>query len=366
VSEPDPLPPDAPLVDPERFSAWAGERLPGGGPIEVERIREGHSNLTFVVHRHGLEWILRRPPRGPLLPTAHDVLREFRVLDLLARTGSRARVPRVVAACEDPSVIGVPFYLMERVAGEVIRDRLPPWLADDSLDADRRRALAFDLVDALAELHSTDAAPFVEAGIGKPSGYLARQVRRWRGQREGIQTAAEERGTTARDLRDYDAVRDWLEANLPPETGEATIVHGDYKLDNVLVLPRARQVAPQVNAILDWEMATVGDPLADLGYLLSFWVEAGDDPWRAALSGGVYSAAGMPTRDEVVEWYGERTGRSMRDVRFYVTLAVWKLAILLEASYNRHLAGTTDDPFFELLDVGVPALLQYARSVCGA
>jgi aminoglycoside phosphotransferase (APT) family kinase protein len=366
VSEPDPLPDEAPLVDPERFSAWAGERLPGGGPIEVERLREGHSNLTFVVRRHGLEWILRRPPRGRLLPTAHDVLREFRVLDLLARIGSPARVPRVVAACEDPSVIGVPFYLMERVAGEVIRDRLPPWLADDSLDADRRRALAFDLVDALAELHSTDAEPFVETGIGKPSGYLARQVRRWRGQREGIQASAAERGTTARDLPDYDAVRDWLEANLPAETGEATIVHGDYKLDNVLVLPRTREVTPQVNAILDWEMATVGDPLADLGYLLSFWVEAGDDPWRAALSGGVYSAAGMPTRDEVVAWYGERTGRSMRDVRFYVTLAVWKLAILLEASYNRYLAGTTDDPFFELLDVGVPALLQYARSVCGA
>jgi aminoglycoside phosphotransferase (APT) family kinase protein len=136
----------------------------------------------------------------------------------------------------------------------------------------------------------------------------------------------------------------------------------------VLVLPGHREAGtpPQVNAILDWEMATVGDPLADLGYLLSFWVEAGDDPWRAALSGGVYSATGMPTRDEVVAWYGERTGRSLRDVRFYVTLAVWKLAILLEASYNRYLAGTTDDPFFELLDVGVPALLEYARAICGA
>lgn len=357
-----------PLVDIERFSAWAHARLPGDGPIEVDRLREGHSNLTFVVRRHGFEWIMRRPPRGPLLPTAHDVLREYRVLDLLQRSGATVRIPRVVAACEDPSVIGVPFYLMEKVSGDVIRDRLPEWLADDALDADRRRALAFDLVDALAELHSVDPAPFVEGGIGRASGYVERQVRRWRGQREGIQAAASERGTTARDLPDYDAVRDWLEANLPVETGAPTVVHGDYKLDNVLALPGHRRsgTPPQVNAILDWEMATVGDPLADLGYLLSFWVEAGDDPWRAALSGGVYGAKGMPTRDEVVAWYGERTGRSMRDMRFYVTLAVWKLAILLEASYNRHLAGTTDDPFFSLLDVGVPALLEYARKVSGA
>jgi aminoglycoside phosphotransferase (APT) family kinase protein len=356
-------PDDRPLVDLERFTAWAAPRLPGRGAIEVDRLREGHSNLTFVVRRDGREWILRRPPRGPLLPTAHDVLREFRVLDLLARTGSPARVPAVTTACEDDGVIGAPFYLMERAGGEVIRERLPAWLADDERDPPRRRALAFDLVDALAELHSTDPAPLIEAGIGKPSGYLARQVRRWRGQREGIQAGAAERGATARDLPDYDVVRDWLEANLPDDTQRPTVVHGDYKLDNVLSVPGD---PPRVNAILDWEMATVGDPLADLGYLLSFWVEAGDEPWRETLSGVVYRAAGMPTRDEVVERYGSRTGRSMRDVRFYVTLAVWKLAILLEASYNRHLAGTTDDPFFALLDVGVPALLDYARRVCGA
>jgi aminoglycoside phosphotransferase (APT) family kinase protein len=354
---------ETPLVDVSRFSSWAVSRLPGDGEIEVERLREGHSNLTFVVRRDGREWILRRPPRGPLLPTAHDVLREFRVLDLLARTGSPARVPAVTDACEDEAVIGVPFYLMERAEGDVIRERLPEWLADDSRDPPRRRSLAFDLVDALAELHSTDPSPFVEAGIGRPSGYLARQVRRWRGQREGIQAAARDRGTEARELSDYDVVRDWLEANLPEETERPTLVHGDYKLDNVLSVDGE---PPRVNAILDWEMATVGDPLADLGYLLSFWAEAGDEPWREALSGSVYSAPGMPTRDEVVERYGSVTGRSMRDVRFYVTLAVWKLAILLEASYNRHLAGTTDDPFFAMLDVGVPALLDYARRVCGA
>ena len=354
---------ETPLVDVSRFSSWAASRLPGSGEIDVERLREGHSNLTFVVRRDGREWILRRPPRGPLLPTAHDVLREFRVLDLLSRTGSPARVPSVTAMCQDESVIGVPFYLMERAEGDVIRERLPAWLADDSRDQPRRRALAFDLIDALAELHATDPEPFVEAGIGRPSGYLERQVRRWRGQREGIQAAAHERGTEARELPDYDAVRDWLEASLPDETERPTVVHGDYKLDNVLSQPSD---PPRVNAILDWEMATVGDPLADLGYLLSFWVEAGDEPWREALSGGVYSAPGMPTRDEVIERYGSATGRSMRDVRFYVTLAVWKLAILLEASYNRHLAGTTDDPFFAMLDVGVPALLDFARRVCGA
>ena len=354
-----------PLVDPEALTRWAGESLPGSGAVAVERLAAGHSNLTFIVRRAGTptEWILRRPPRGPLLPTAHDVVREYRVMKLLAESGAGVRVPTVSAVCEDTGVIGVPFYLMERVDGEVIRETLPGWLADDAAHLERRRTLAYDLVDALAELHSAPFEPFVAAGIGKPSGYLARQLRRWRGQREGIQAAFEATGDTARELPDYDRVRDWLEANLPEESGPPALVHGDYKLDNVIVQGGD---SPRIAAIVDWEMATVGDPLADLGYLLSFWAEAGEENPFSDVAGRVSTAPGFPTRAELIDRYAERTGRSMSDVTFYVTLAVWKLAILLEASYSRHLAGTTDDPFFALLDEGVPALLARARELCGA
>lgn len=335
------------LVDPERLTDHVAGRLPGTGPLEVERLSAGHSNLTFVVRRDGHEWILRRPPQGPLLPTAHDVIREYRVLDLLGRSGSGARVPTVRLACEDPDVIGAPFYLMDRVEGEVIRTSLPAWAGEP-----QRRAIGFELVDALAELHAVPVEPFVDAGIGKPDGYLARQLRRWRGQREGAKT---------RELPDYDALSLWLEEHLPMQAG-TSLVHGDYKLDNVAMSADG----PRLTAILDWEMATVGDPMADLGYLMSFWIEPGERDEFSEVAGNVTTEPGFPTRDEMVARYAATSGRDVSDLTAYVVLAIWKLAILLEGSYSRHLAGTTDDPFFALLDKGVPSLLARARQVAGA
>jgi aminoglycoside phosphotransferase (APT) family kinase protein len=354
-----------PLVDADRLTAYAGDRLPGTGPLTVTRLAAGHSNLTFVVRRAaaGSEWILRRPPLGPLLPTAHDVIREHRVLDLLARSRPPVRVPHVVLACEDPAVLGAPFYLMERVPGTVIRTELPSFVGE----GDRHR-LGLELVDALAELHAVPIEPFVAAGIGRPEGYLGRQLKRWRGQFEGALVAKaqlEQAGLDrpVRALPDYDVVSEWLGAHLP-ESGAPAVVHGDYKLDNVVVAPTDH--GPRITAILDWEMATVGDPLADLGYLLSLWVEPGEDTGFLAVAGAISALPGFARRAELVERYQQQTGRSMTDVTFYVTLAGWKLAILLEASYVRHLTGTTDDPFFALLEDGVPALLARARSICGA
>ena len=357
------------LVDPAALSAWveAQPALPGAGPVTVERLAEGHSNLTFVVRRAATdrEWILRRPPRGPLLPTAHDVLREHRVIEALAASGTTVRVPRALAACADPDVLGAPFYLMERGDGVVIRDTLPDWLADDHRHTAGRRALGLDVADTLAELHAVPYQPLVGAGLGKPGGYLARQLRRWRGQREGIQQAVAAAGGRARDLPDYDAVRDWLADHLPDE-GQPAPVHGDYKLDNLLVRggpgPGAGD-APRVTAILDWEMATVGDPLADLGWLLSLWPQLGEsDP----LGSDVTTAPGFPGRGELIDRYADASGREVYDLDWFVTLAIWKMAVLLEASYHRHLAGLADDPFFERLDEGVPALLARAREVSGA
>jgi aminoglycoside phosphotransferase (APT) family kinase protein len=361
--------PTPPLVDPDALSAWVDEQpaLPGAGPVEVERLAAGHSNLTFVVRRAGAdgEWVLRRPPRGPLLPTAHDVLREYRVIELLAHSGTGVRVPTALAACDDPEVIGAPFYLMQRGDGIVIRDELPDWLADDDRDTAGRHALGLDVVDALAELHLAPYEPFVAAGLGKAGGYLDRQLRRWRGQREGIQRAAADAGGRARDLPDYDAVSAWLVDHLPDE-GDPCVVHGDYKLDNLLVTggsgPGAA-AAPRVTAILDWEMATVGDGLADLSWLLSFWPNYGEE---GPLGSRVTAAPGFPDRGELVDRYADKTGRAVHDVEWFTTLAIWKLAILLEASYHRHLAGQADDPFFAELEQYVPALLARAREVCGA
>ena len=359
----------------ERLTAWlaTGEaasslaRLltdePDGLSVSVRRLAEGHSNLTYVVAVGGRELILRRPPAGPLLPTAHDVVREYRVLDLLARSDVPVRVPRVLALCEDDGVLGAPFYLMERAVGVVIRDVLPAWL-----DPAGQHALGLDLAAALAEIHRVPVAPFVAAGLGREGGYLERQLRRWVGQREGIEAAVAASGGLARALPDYDAVRDWLRDQLPSEQ-EPAVVHGDYKLDNVVVAGGAGERGTdlagvaRVGAVVDWEMATVGDPRADLGYLLSFWPEPGE---RYPLGDLVAGGAGFPTRAELVEVWQQGTGRAAGDTTWFVTLAVWKLAVLLEASYHRHLAGSTDDPFFATLEQGVPDLLAHAREVCGA
>ncbi|HEX7187989.1 MAG TPA: phosphotransferase family protein [Actinomycetes bacterium] len=349
--------PAASLVDVERLGPWCEERLPGSGRVHLRRLAAGHSNLTYVVTRDDRAWILRRPPAGPLLPTAHDVLREYRVLELLARSDVPVRVPRVTIACSDESVAGAPFYLMERAEGVVIRDVLPAWL-----DEAGRRALGLDLAATLADLHRVDPRPFVAAGLGRPSGYLARQLRRWTGQREGIRAAVAAGGRRARGLPDYDVVRDWLQAGLPAEQA-AAVVHGDYKLDNVVVGPGE---TPRVAAVLDWEMATVGDPRADLGYLLAFWPQDGRAGGGFPLGELATSGPGFPSRAEVVAAWEGGTGRRAGSTTWFETLAVWKLAVLLEASYHRHLAGLTDDPFFATLDEGVPALLAHAREVCGA
>jgi aminoglycoside phosphotransferase (APT) family kinase protein len=340
---------DQVLVDPERLAAWLGTT----DLVTVSRLGEGHSNLTYAVRSGGRSWVLRRPPAGPLLPTAHDVVREYRVLDLLVRADAPVRVPRPVAVCEDPDVLGAPFYLMERVEGVVVRDAVPGWL-----DEPRRHALGLDLATAFAEVHRADPGPFVDAGLGRPGGYLGRQLRRWTGQRDGIRAAVAAAGGRARDLPDYDRVRDWLAAHLPAETAPA-VVHGDAKLDNALVGPGQ---TPAIAAVLDWEMATVGDPRADLGYLLSFWPEPGE---AHPVAGLVADREGFPSRAEMVAAWEQATGRTAGDLRWFVTLADWKLAVLLEASYHRHLAGSTDDPFFATLERGVPALLARARETCG-
>ncbi|HEX2058500.1 MAG TPA: phosphotransferase family protein [Actinomycetota bacterium] len=331
------------LVDPAALESYLSEALPGNGELVVQRHQAGHSNETFFVTRGESRWVLRRPPAGAFLPSAHDVKREHMVLAGLADTP--VRVPRPVLMCEDESVIGVPFYLMERVDGVVVRDDLPEWL-----DEEQRTHVGSELVDALVELHSVDPASCGLGGFGRPSGYLERQLRRWTGQLELTLPFT-------RPLPDLERIGEWLAANRP-EQSETTLVHGDYKLDNVVF---ADGPPPRLVAILDWEMSTLGDPLADLGWMVSFWRQAGEEAGDVfSRTSRVTALPGFQSRSELVHRYAHATGRDVSALTWYQVLAVWKLAILLEGSYARHLAGMTDDPFFAEMEHGVPALAARA------
>jgi len=343
-------------LDPRRVQSWAADKGLGSGPWQVEPLGQGHSNLTFLVRGAGGELVARRPPLGPLQPTAHDVLREAAVL---ARLGAGpVPVPTVLATCEDPSVVGAPFFLMTKVDGVVLRGALPRPLADRPA---AQRALGLDVADVLARIHGVDPAPFLAAGLGRPDGYLARQLSRWTAQRSGLVDAVARAGGTARALPDSDALARWLTAHCPDEIAP-TLVHGDFKLDNLLIADVATAV-PRVAAVLDWEMATVGDPRADLGYLLALWPQPGEP---AALPGGDAPAVLALPRAELAARWAARTGCDPEPLDWFQALALWKLATLLEVSYHRWLAGRSDDAMFASLESGVPALLARGREVAGA
>jgi aminoglycoside phosphotransferase (APT) family kinase protein len=349
-----------PLVDLVALERYLRERLGGldpdggrsgepDGSIEVERHLAGHSNETFFVRLDGREWVLRRPPRGAFLPTAHDVTREYRVLSALA--GTAVRAPRPLLSCEDASIIGAPFYLMDRVDGVVIRDSLPEAF---QADVESRAEIGDELVDALVELHAVDWRSVGLDGLARPSGYLERQLKRWRGQLSLTEPLT-------RSLPDLHRVSVWLEDHQPSNS-EVTIVHGDYKLDNVAF---HRDRPARLVSILDWEMSTLGDPLADVGWKLSFWRDAADPEESVLDRQTVSRLPGFQPRDHLLARYEARSGRTVAHLAFYRALAVWKLAILLEGSFARHLAGLTDDPFFASLQEGVPALAAMALALTG-
>lgn len=317
----------------------------GSGPVRAEPVGEGHSNVTYLIRRDGDEaWVLRRPPRPPLPPSAHDVLRE--ALLLRAVQDAPVRTPRVLLTCDDESVIGAPFYVMERIEGDVITHTLPERFDGDAA----RRAMGEELIDALVEIHGVDWKGVGLEGYGKPTGYLERQLRRFGGLWEHNRT---------REIPTMEKVTAWLAANRP-ESGAATIVHGDYRLGNTMFGPGT---PPRIVAIFDWELATIGDPLADLGYLTATYAQPGDPDGTLFTLGAVTRQPGFPSRDELIARYEERSGRSMGSVGWYQTLALWKAAVFLEGSYKRRLAGTTEDPFFDLLATGVPELADQAWAV---
>ena len=318
----------------------AANGLDAPGELSAAPIGEGHSNVTFAL---GTGVVLRRPPRGPLPPSAHDVLREARLLRALE--GTAVRVPKVLAVCEDPALIGAPFYVMERVAGEVITDSVPGELDNPS----ERARIAEQLIDALVELHAVDWVSAGLEGFGKPTGYLERQLRRFGGLWEHNKT---------RELPEVEELGRWLSANLPASPA-ATIVHGDYRLGNTMF---ASHAPAQLVAIFDWEMATIGDPLADVGYMVMQWTQPDDPPAKFNLH-NVTRLEGFPTREGLLARYEERSGRSMQVLDWYVTLALWKAVVFMEGNYKRALAGSTDDPYLKTFGDGVVEIAQRALDV---
>lgn len=313
------------------------------GPLHAKLMHGGRSNLTYALSLGEERWVLRRPPLGGLTPSAHDMGREYRVVDALQRTD--VPVARTVVLCEDASVIGAPFSVVSHVDGVVLRTvaDLEP-IAQDDLDR-----CAHSLMAALARLH---AVPHKEVGLGafgKPEGYLGRQVRRWRDQWQRVAT---------RELADVDTLHARLAESVPVESG-ASIVHGDFRIDNAIL---ASDSLDTVRAIVDWEMATLGDPLADLALTLVY----GDPAFGPVLGGGAASTSDrMPSVDALAESYARTSGRDLGALEFYLALGYFKIAVIAEGIHARYLAGQTVGEGFETVGEAVPELVSAGLRACG-
>ena len=334
-----------PGIDTTRVTAWLERHVPGAhGPFAFEVIAGGHSNLTFkVTGADGRRFVLRRPPLGHVLASAHDMGREHRIISGLQRTA--VPVAPALGFCDDLAVNGAPFYVMGFVDGYVLRDRAA---AEAVLDPAARRTASESLVDTMAAIHAVDLDAAGLADLGRHEGYIARQLRRWYGQWNQQKT---------RELPAVDRVHDELSRRIP-EQGPATLVHGDYRLDNTMVDAHGHVVA-----VLDWEICTLGDPLADLGLLQVYWTGPGDaaSAWNASAT----TAPGFHDRADLADRYAQVSGRDLTHLPFYVSFAYWKLACILEGVYARYLGGALGardaaelEPFKQQVDAAAASALE--------
>lgn len=329
----------------ENLAATLGDRFDRTAPMTVEQFPGGHSNLTYLLRFGDQEFAMRRPPFGPVPPRAHDMARECRILAAIHPVFPLA--PRPFLLCEDQSIIGSTFYLMERRHGLVIRSDEPPELANNPAE---RRRVSQAVVDVLADLHLVDINTHGLEALGQPAGFVERQVRGWRKRWQGSETS---------DQPEMDALAQWLIDRLPPDPARATLLHGDFKLDNVML---AAHDFGQLVAVFDWEMSTIGDPLVDLGILLAYWVHTVPASQGDALA----SVAGRPgwfSREELLERYAARTGSALAKIEFYEVFAVFKLAVVLQQIFYRYSRGQTDDPRFAGLDKRVTWLARIATAL---
>jgi aminoglycoside phosphotransferase (APT) family kinase protein len=329
-----------PGVDLDRLQPWFAANVPGaGGTLRATLLSGGRSNLTYAISDGSHEWVLRRPPLGHVLPTAHDMAREYKVIAALAPTD--VPVPTPYAFCDDESVNDAPFYVMERVHGDILVS--PAQLG--SLSHDDARRCSEVLVDVLVAIHGVDYGAVGLNDFGHPDGYVERQVRRWGQQWERSKT---------RELPAIDELARRLN-NAIPTSPPPTIVHGDYRLDNTMLAPDDRG---RILAVLDWEMATLGDPLADLGLFLLYWGR--DESQTGNVGATISSKAGFLSADEIIERYAKESGRDVSQLDFYVALAAYKLAIILEGIHARFLMGKTVGEGFDHIGALVEVMVQRA------
>ncbi|HEX4778951.1 MAG TPA: phosphotransferase family protein [Acidimicrobiia bacterium] len=332
---------DATGVDLERLRPYFAQHVEGAGdaPLHAELIAGGRSNLTYAIGDGEREWVLRRPPLGHVLPTAHDMAREHRVLRALDETD--VPVPHPYVLCEDTEIIGAPFYVMEKVDGVILRTPEE----SGKLDHDDARRCSIELVDVMARIHGVDYEDVGLGDFGHPDGFVERQVRRWGQQWERSKT---------RELPAIDEIARRLRAALPVSP-PPTIVHGDYRLDNTMLAP---DDPGRIVAVLDWEMATLGDPLTDVGLFLLYWGQG--DAQLIATGRNVTPDSGFMSQDEVIERYAQVSGRSVDNLDFYVVLAAYKLAIIVEGIHARFLMGKTLGAGFDAMGESVVRLAEWA------
>ncbi|MCS0630508.1 phosphotransferase family protein [Telluria mixta] len=336
---------DEDRLDAGRLDAYLKSVIPGlEGTPSIRQFHGGASNLTYLIAYGGRAMVLRRPPPGATGAGAHDMLREAAVMAALRP--HYPYVPAILARCEDADVIGTPFYVMERLEGVILRSDMPPGLG---LDADGVRRLCTTFLDRLVDLHAIDTSEPRIAAFGKGAGYVARQLAGWTGRWDRAATAG---------VDPYADVVEWLRARQPANDSRLCVIHNDYRFDNVVLDPADPL---RIVGVLDWEMATIGDPLMDLGGALAYWVEADDDPAFKALRRQPTHEAGMLTRREAIAYYGARTGMDVSDFAFYEVFGLFRLMVILQQIYRRYALGQTTNEQFAGFDGFVRCLGERCR-----
>jgi aminoglycoside phosphotransferase (APT) family kinase protein len=331
-----------------RLAAYLKGKLPDSGrPLEVGQFAGGHANLTYLLRYGATEYVLRRPPVGPVAPSSHDMGREYRVLSVLHQGYPLA--PRAYVYCDDPALIGAPFFVMERRRGIVVRRSVPAVYGGGDDPAVNRR-ISEVLIDTLADLHEVDYRAIGLGDLGKPDGFLRRQVDGW--------SARYERAKT-KEVPIVGEMAHWLRDHLP-SAPPPTLLHNDWRLDNMML--DATNPGRCV-AVFDWDMSTVGDPLADLGTLLSAWIEASEGAVGSGQVGMPSNTPGFLTRREAVERYGKRRGVDISNVPYYYVFGIFKIAIVLQQIYYRYHVGQTKDQRFQFFEQGAEMLFWRAKEV---